>query len=79
MTETVAPEVIVKTVKSGTEYRVKVNGKSIHMIYDPENTAVWLSTKTANLGGYVISRFGGELTPASIRKFFTENWSVSKS
>lgn len=72
MSET--PDISVKTVKSGIEYRVKVDGKGIHLIYDPENDAVWLYTSTANLGGYNLSRFGGKLSPKSIRTFFLERW-----
>lgn len=73
------PKLTINTVKSGVEYRVKVDGRSIHMIYDPDNEVVWLSTRTANLGGYNLSRFNGTLNPSGIRFFFSEGKSQGEA
>lgn len=62
----------VKTVKAGREYRIYVSGASYGVHLSTEGDVVWLMSKTANHGGWRIERFGGVLSPASIRAFFTE-------
>lgn len=66
----------VFTVRSGAEYRVTVDGPEGHMRYGlslDRQGVVWVRTRTHNIGGYRLERFGGKLTPASIRAFFTPN------
>ncbi len=57
----------ITTIKSRADYRAAIEGKRFHFVRVDD--AVWIYTPTANLGGYNLDRFGGTLTPASIRKF----------
>lgn len=61
----------VKTVKAGSEYTVTLeDGKWFRLMLDSERGHVFVYTKTATIGGYDINRFGGELSAATVRKFW---------
>ena len=64
----------VRTVKAGLSYRVTGLGKSSLLLSrDPDGEWVVAYTPTARVGMYHIDRFGGELSPASIRNLFGGN------
>lgn len=58
----------IKTVKSGREYYATVNDTRLHYILNDEQNAVLISSKECRYGGYLLERFGGELSPDGIRK-----------
>ena len=62
----------VSTIKSGKEYRVKTDARS-YLLSLADNGMVFIYTKTNNLGGYKLERFGDSLSPANIRNFFAIN------
>ena len=74
----------VTTVKSGQEYRAKVshNDQQYNITFTLTSAEgqpmVWLFTAKSSYGLYRLARFGGYLTPASIRAFILENWADAK-
>lgn len=64
------PATAVKTVKSGQKYRVKSDGRCYLFMLTQEQDMVAIYTPTHSLGLYRIDRFGGALSPASIRAFW---------
>lgn len=63
--------ITVKTVKSRSEYRVKMeDGMKYLFVLRQSGDAVDVYTPTSCIGGYNLSRFGGELSPSSIRNLF---------
>ena len=64
----------IRTAKAGRSYYVTdPNGLACNFALDVAAGVVVVTTKTSNLGGYRIERFGGELSPASIRGFYERN------
>ena len=64
---------LIKTIRSGDSYRVTLDSDTYTFQVDPDRTAVFVYSANRNHGGYLIDRFGGELTPAGIRKFLSED------
>jgi hypothetical protein len=61
----------ITTVKSGKSYRVQWRGTSYLFQLTDDGDAVMVYTPTRAIGGYLIGRFGGQLSPGSIRQFLT--------
>lgn len=59
----------ITTITSGTDYRVTHDGASLRFVLDSDSAMVCIYTTTANLGGWRLDRFGGSLSPESIRAF----------
>lgn len=63
----------VSTVKGGEDYRVTTDdGTRLRLCLDTDRDMVTIYTDTHNLGGYRLERFGGRLSPDSIRRFFDD-------
>lgn len=59
----------ITTVKAGRDYRVQLDDHTYRFMLSADQEMVTVYTRTANLGSYYVSRFGGALTPAGIREF----------
>lgn len=59
----------IKTVKSGKEYRARIDGTSYSFALNSDSGHVMIYSPTRCLGGFLLARFEGALSPASIRRF----------
>lgn len=68
-------QVEVKTRESKRAYSARIldgNGRLVgaYMLALTEQDMVWIYTAETSVGLYYLARFGGELSPNSIRQFF---------
>ena len=62
----------VRAQRKGREYVITADGSWYRLMLDESREFVVIYTKVSNQGIYRIGRFGGELSPASIRDFFAD-------
>jgi len=70
--------VTIRTIKGGRDYYARMAGIpeeaviSYRFMLAQDGKSVIIATESGRLGAWALSRFGGKLSPAGIRKFVKE-------